>query len=343
MKEKYLISAIVSTYKSERFIRHKIENLLKQTIADLLEIVIVNSGSPQNEDAIIKEYLPVYPNIKYIHTEERETIYKAWNRGIRVTTGKYITNSNTDDRLKNDALEKMTTYLENNLDIALVYANQIISKKENEEYEKIKKKEIILFPEYNKMRLLNRCIIGSQPVWRASLHYEDGLWFDEGFEVCGDHDFELAVSHKYEIKHLNEPLGTFYKSPLRTNKEYENIHRNILELNRLREKHVQYYIKNVAPEILKVNINEIKKYLFIPFPFYAFMAKALDVFYRKRFYRPMLVYSVEFIVCLYREVAQEWGQTMEVYKINKRYNRYLKYKNVIVKVRDVLRKHYAKG
>ena len=54
--EKYLVSAIVSTYNSERFIRGCLEDLENQTIADRLEIVVVNSGSEQNEDRIIKEF-----------------------------------------------------------------------------------------------------------------------------------------------------------------------------------------------------------------------------------------------------------------------------------------------
>ncbi|MBK6913999.1 MAG: glycosyltransferase family 2 protein [Ignavibacteriales bacterium] len=32
-------------------------------------------------------------------------MYKAWNRAIRIAKGKYITNANTDDLLRRDALE----------------------------------------------------------------------------------------------------------------------------------------------------------------------------------------------------------------------------------------------
>ena len=82
--KKILVSAIISTYNSEKFIRGKIEDLLAQTIIDKLEIIIVNSGSQQNEDEIIREYLDKYHNIKYIKTKARETISKAWNRGIKI-------------------------------------------------------------------------------------------------------------------------------------------------------------------------------------------------------------------------------------------------------------------
>ncbi|MCD6560883.1 MAG: glycosyltransferase [Deltaproteobacteria bacterium] len=35
-------------------------------IADRLEIIVVNGGSEQNEEAIVKEFQKKYSNIKYI-------------------------------------------------------------------------------------------------------------------------------------------------------------------------------------------------------------------------------------------------------------------------------------
>ena len=93
-----LVSAIVSTYNAERFIRGCLEDLEAQTIADRLEIVVIDSGSPQNEGTIVREFQQRYDNILYIRTAQREGLYAAWNRGIQAARGKYITNANTDDR-----------------------------------------------------------------------------------------------------------------------------------------------------------------------------------------------------------------------------------------------------
>jgi len=86
--DEYLVTAIVSTYNSEKFIRGCLEDLENQTIADKLEIIVVNSGSKQNEEAIVKEFQQKYDNIKYIKTDKRETIYQAWNHGIKAASGK---------------------------------------------------------------------------------------------------------------------------------------------------------------------------------------------------------------------------------------------------------------
>ena len=62
------------------------EDLESQTLAEKLEIIIIDSGSEQNERAIVEELKEKYSNIKYIRTENRETIYAAWNRGIVITS-----------------------------------------------------------------------------------------------------------------------------------------------------------------------------------------------------------------------------------------------------------------
>ena len=90
---KYLVSAIISIYNCEKFIRGCLEDLERQTIADRIEIVAVNSGSQENEKDIIREYQNKYSNIVYLETNKRETIYKAWNRGITAASGKYVTNA----------------------------------------------------------------------------------------------------------------------------------------------------------------------------------------------------------------------------------------------------------
>ena len=130
-----LVTAIVSTFKSERFLRGCLEDLEAQTIADRLEIIVVDSHSPQNERAIVEEFQKRYSNIVYIRTQERETVYGAWNRGARAARGKYLTNANTDDRHRADALEILARKLDENPGVSLAYADCLITSHENETYD----------------------------------------------------------------------------------------------------------------------------------------------------------------------------------------------------------------
>ena len=139
MKNKVKVPAIVSTYNSEKYIRGCLDDLINQTLYKKgeLEIVVVVSGSKENEAEIVQEYQSKFANIILITTEERETIYKAWNRGIKASIGKYVTNANTDDRHKYDALEILSEELIKNNDIALAYADSKVTQTENQTFDKL--------------------------------------------------------------------------------------------------------------------------------------------------------------------------------------------------------------
>lgn len=209
----YLVSAIVSAYNSARFIRGCIEDLEAQTIADKLEIVIVDSCSPQNERAIVEEFQKQYSNIKYIRTEIRETVYSAWNRGIKAASGKYITNANTDDRHRHDAFEVMVNELEKKQEIALVYADLIMTEKENETFDRHTPCGNFKWHDWDRNILLEKgCFMGPQPMWRRSVHYEYG-YFDESMVTSGDYEFWLRISQTHNFYHITTPLGLYLKSP----------------------------------------------------------------------------------------------------------------------------------
>ncbi|MHB8904520.1 MAG: glycosyltransferase [Melioribacteraceae bacterium] len=318
---KPLVSAIISTYNSEKFIRGKIEDLLLQSIADELEIIVVNSGSLQNEDAIIKEYLSDHQNIKYIHTKERETIYKAWNRGIAIAKGKYITNSNTDDRLRSDAFEIMADYLDANPETMLVYADQVLTTVENQKFNEVKRNKVIKFPSYTHFKQLERCIVGSQPMWRASLHAIDNLWFDDKYEVCGDHEFELKISEKYIITHLNQLLGTFYKSPTRSNKEYENPDKVRIEVREITDHFIDRYLNSLSKAELTIIRNQYKINILLPILVYE-LIKRIEKLFFPGIYPKFFFHSIEFIYYLNILIYEKENNLAMCDKLSKKFLKY---------------------
>jgi len=216
---KPLVSAIVSTYNSERFIRGCLEDLEAQTIANQIDITVIDSGSQQNERGIVEEFQQRYDNIVYIRTEEREGVYAAWNRGIKAARGKYITNANTDDRHKSDAFEQMVNVLEAMPNLALAYANVYITETENETFENHTRVGTYRWKNFNSLELINGCFIGPQPMWRRSMHDKYG-YFDETFESAGDWEFWLRMAEREKFIHLDEFLGLYLKAP--TSIEHRN-------------------------------------------------------------------------------------------------------------------------
>lgn len=207
------VTAIVSAYKSERFLRACLEDLEAQTIADRLEIIVVDSNSPQNERAIVEEFQKRYSNIVYIRTEERETVYGAWNRGVKAARGKYLTNANTDDRHRKDALEILARTLDQHPDITLVYADSMITSTENETFETAHPVGLYRWMDFDaKELLLKGCFCGPQPMWRREVHSEHG-YFDAEMVVSGDYEFWLRLAQNKRFLHVKEMLGLYLKSP----------------------------------------------------------------------------------------------------------------------------------
>ena len=68
------------------------------------ELIIIDCASQQNEIEIIEPYLQKYQNIIYKRLQEDPGLYSAWNYGLSISSGEYITNANVDDRLANDCL-----------------------------------------------------------------------------------------------------------------------------------------------------------------------------------------------------------------------------------------------
>ncbi len=208
----FKVSAIVSTYNSEEFIRGCLQDLVEQTLyqQNELEIVIIDSASPQNEKSIIEEFQDKYSNIIYTRTEERETLYAAWNRAIKMARGTYITNANTDDRHRSDALELLSDYLDENIDIAVVHADQAITTIPNETFINTQAQRHWNWPPCSYEQLKQGCCVGSQPLWRKSLHDKYG-YFREDFKCAGDYEFWMRIGSKGEqIIFIPEIVGLYY-------------------------------------------------------------------------------------------------------------------------------------
>jgi GT2 family glycosyltransferase len=206
------VSAIVSTYKSAEFIGQCLEDLVAQTIyqKEELEIIVIDSASPENERDIVQEFQQKYPRIIYQRTTVRETLYQAWNRGIKKARGRYLTNANTDDRRCFNALEILANYLDSNPEISVVYADQLITTIKNETFANTQASRHWNWPNYSYQQMCQGCCVGSQPMWRQSLHAQYG-YFQEDFRCAGDYEFWLRIaSHGEQMALIPELLGLYY-------------------------------------------------------------------------------------------------------------------------------------
>ena len=207
----YKVTAIVSVFRAERFMQGLLDDLERQTLARELEIVIIDAASDENERRIIEQYQKRNKNIQYVRTGTRIGIYEAWNLGVRLARGQYITNANADDRHRPDAFEKMVKILEENPAVGLVYADVGVTEQENGVIETAKLKGEFRWPDFNPQLLFQVCFVGPQPMWRHELHKRYG-YFDPTLKSAGDYEFWLRICRKETFVHIPEILGLYLLS-----------------------------------------------------------------------------------------------------------------------------------
>lgn len=99
-------SIITVAYNSEKTIERTIKSVLSQTYTNF-EYIIIDGGSSDRTNDIIKETNKKYNNcIKHI-SEADNGIYDAMNKGIIIAKGKIIGLLNSDDRYFEDTLSNV--------------------------------------------------------------------------------------------------------------------------------------------------------------------------------------------------------------------------------------------
>lgn len=207
-----LVTAMVSTYQSERYLRGCLDDLLAQSIADRLEIVVVDACSPEGEGAIVREYQRRHDNIVYLRSDRREQSSLSFNRATAVARGKYLTTANTDDRHHPEFFARTTAVLEQHPEFGLVYADSLITTGPNETWANHTAKKRYAWPDYTPATALSCCLFGPQPVWRRSVHDTVGGWNPDRRQ-SNDLDLFLRVALQFGAVHLRETLGLFLARP----------------------------------------------------------------------------------------------------------------------------------
>jgi glycosyltransferase involved in cell wall biosynthesis len=100
-----MISVIIPVYNVEQHISECLESIVAQTYKNI-EIIVVNDGSTDKSEEIIKSYLEKFKNINYIY-QENKGVSEARNLGLKNAKGEYILFVDSDDFLDKNMIEKM--------------------------------------------------------------------------------------------------------------------------------------------------------------------------------------------------------------------------------------------
>jgi len=200
-----LVSVIVAAYNYARFIGQMLENLRAQTYHNW-ECVIVDDGSTDDTEAVVKSYAKLDPRIKFIR-QSNQRQGAARNTGIENSTGTYIQFLDADDLIESKKLELQVAYLDLHPEVDITYSGARYFTEENINERALSRQysmwdggawmpEIsgegkVLLPTL----LRNNIMVVNSPLVRRRVIDEVGL-FDVGLTPVEDWDYWIRCAAK---------------------------------------------------------------------------------------------------------------------------------------------------
>lgn len=100
------VSVIVPVYNVEKYLERCLNSLINQTLQNI-EIIIVNDGTKDNSEEIIKKFIEKYPQKIVYLKKENGGLSDARNYGMPYAKGEYIAFLDSDDYVEKDIYKEM--------------------------------------------------------------------------------------------------------------------------------------------------------------------------------------------------------------------------------------------
>lgn len=107
------VSVIIPVYNSEKFLKHTINSVLRQSYTDI-EIIVVDDCSQDNSAKIVLEMQKQYSNIRYYKQKTNKGVALARNRGLELAVGRYVAFLDSDDLWCKDKIKKQLELMKKN-------------------------------------------------------------------------------------------------------------------------------------------------------------------------------------------------------------------------------------
>lgn len=199
------VSVIIPFYSNVEWLEEAIESVLHQTLSDY-EIIIVNDGSPEDDNNFIKKYGD-HSKVKYFKTENKGPAH-ARNFGISKAKGEYLAFLDSDDLWLNEKLEKQVKLMEDsNLNWSHTKYSVFdeVSNKEKRIYIEIENEDFkgVVYPKcLTKLHIGTPCVM----IRKSYILENEFIRFSEKMRFGQDGYFWILMGIKNELGYLDENL-----------------------------------------------------------------------------------------------------------------------------------------
>lgn len=205
MKKTVKVSVITSLYNCLEYLNGYFDAVESICDKSEIEFLLLHNDPKVEELELINKKIDGKDHFRYIKVEKLEGLYTTWNRGIKLSSGEYITIWNVDDIRLPDSILRQQKCLDNNPSAALTYGDIIISNEYGNSSGRV-----IAEPQFSRdnLQFYRQHIIGCFPMWKKSIHDEIG-YFDEQFRLVADFDFQIRTVRRYDIVKTDGVLGYY--------------------------------------------------------------------------------------------------------------------------------------
>lgn len=190
---------ITASYNSGKTITETIVSVLNQNFTDF-EFIVVDGNSSDSTMEKVKSFIPLFQekNISFKYLSEKDHgIYDAWNKGIKLSQGTWISFLGSDDQYLPNALERYFYHLKRSPG-----CNYISSKVElintNKEVLKVIGKAFVWKKVVRNMEIAQ---VGS--FHNKQLFHNVGL-FNDDYKIVGDLEFYIRCKDSIKPAYFEE-------------------------------------------------------------------------------------------------------------------------------------------
>jgi glycosyltransferase involved in cell wall biosynthesis len=198
------VSINLCCYNSEKYLRETLDSVVDQTYHDW-ELIIINDGSTDSTETIVKEYINRGAPIVY-HYQENSGLGHSRNEALARSHGKYIAFIDHDDVWLPEKLRQQITVLETEPDYDLVYTNYYVVRGNNKTA-KFKRPQPAgrVFDRF----LSSYPIHVSTVIVRQSAVKKLDPLFNPNLLMTEDFDFCMRLLIAGQASYLSQPLATY--------------------------------------------------------------------------------------------------------------------------------------
>lgn len=244
------LSIIVPVYNLENYIATTLDSLLSICFSDEYEIIVINDGSMDGSESVIRGYQRTHDQI-VLYSIENQGVSNARNVAISKASGEYVSFVDGDDTVEPDFFERAVQELDRGGydfvqgNFKIIDGDYISYKQFVSEDMIITEKEIMLEKLFGLEKLIYNAVWGK--VYRAKI-IKDTL-FDRAIKIAEDQKFVFDVIEKSKKIKLLSCVGYNYFQRNTSAMHEVNNYRDFDQL-----KVLSYYKKRVTNNSILLNI-----------------------------------------------------------------------------------------